>query len=59
MNALQAGDTAITATLDTITSDPANLHVVDHATLQSIWIYQEGQDSVVAKGNQQFLSRHG
>jgi len=59
MNALQAGDTAITAALDTITSDPANVHVVDHATLQSIWIYQEGQDRVVAKGDQRFFHAMG
>jgi hypothetical protein len=59
MGALQAGDTAITAALDTITSDPANVHVVDHATLQSIWIYQEGQDRVVAKGGQQFFHAIG
>jgi hypothetical protein len=60
MSALQAGDTAITATLDTVTSDPANVHVVDHATLQSIWIYQEGQPGpVVAKGDLRFFHAMG
>jgi hypothetical protein len=60
MSALQAGDTAITATLDAVTSDPANVHVVDHATLQSIWIYQEGQPGpVVAKGDQRFFHAMG
>lgn len=59
MSALQAGDTNITATLESVTSDPAAVHVVDHATLQSIWIYQEGQDRVVAKGDQRFFHAVG
>jgi len=59
MTALQAGDTAITAALATVPSDPANVQVVDHATLQSLSIYQEGQDLVVANADQLFFHAIG
>jgi len=55
MHALQAGDASIDAVLEAVASDPAGVHVVDHATLQSLSIYQEGTDRVVAKGDQRFF----
>ncbi|MFI5366803.1 MAG: Ig-like domain-containing protein [Candidatus Binatia bacterium] len=35
MTARQAGDTSITAALGSVASDPADVHVVDHATVQT------------------------
>ncbi|MGD0950014.1 MAG: Ig-like domain-containing protein [Candidatus Binatia bacterium] len=55
MTALQGGDTSITAALGSVASDPADVHVVDHATVQALSIYVEGQDLVVANGDQLFF----
>ncbi|HXQ21287.1 MAG TPA: Ig-like domain-containing protein, partial [Candidatus Acidoferrales bacterium] len=55
MTALQAGDTSITAALGSVASDPDDVHVVDHATVQALSIYGEGQDLVVATGAQLFF----
>ena len=46
------GDAVIDATLDTVTSAPLSLRVVDHATLQSLTIYMDGADRVVAADGQ-------
>lgn len=59
MTALQAGDASIDAVFAEITSDPAAIHVVNQATLQSLYIYQEGNDRVVAKGDQRFFHASG
>jgi hypothetical protein len=59
MAAVQGGDVVIAATLDGMTSNPVAVHVVNQATLQSIFIYQEGTDRVVAKGDQRFFHATG
>ena len=59
MTAVQAGDASIDAIFDAVTSDPAGVHVVNQATLQSLYIYQEGNDRVVAKGDQRFFHANG
>ena len=59
MTAVQGGDVVIDAVLDSVTSNPVNVHIVNEATLQSISIYQEGTDRVVAKGDQRFFHATG
>lgn len=59
MTAVSAGDAAITATLDDVTSNSVTAHVVNEATLQSLSIYQEGYDRVVAKGDQRYFRATG
>ncbi|MBI1817633.1 MAG: Ig-like domain-containing protein [Deltaproteobacteria bacterium] len=59
MTAVAAGNAAITATLDEVTSNPVTVHVVNEATLQSLSIYQEGTDRVVAIGDQRFFRATG
>lgn len=59
MTAVRAGDAFINAVFDGVTSDPADIRVVDQATLQSLFIYQEGADRVVAKGEQRFFHANG
>ena len=54
--AVQAGDATIDAVLGAVTSNPVGLHVVDEATLQSLYIVQQGTDRVVAKGEQVFFT---
>ncbi|HSP99647.1 MAG TPA: hypothetical protein VL049_20685, partial [Candidatus Dormibacteraeota bacterium] len=46
--AVGAGEVAIDATLDGVTSAPATLRVVDHATLQNLTIYMDGADRAIA-----------
>jgi hypothetical protein len=52
LTAAGAGDASIDATLATVTSAAAAVRVVDHATLQSLYAYQDGQDRVIAIGAQ-------
>lgn len=52
LSAAAAGEARIDATLDEVTSNPVDVRVVEQATLQSIYIYQEGQDRVVKRGGQ-------
>jgi hypothetical protein len=59
MAAVGAGDAFVDAVFENVTSDPAGIHVVNQATLQSLYIYQEGNDLVVAKGDQRFLHASG
>lgn len=59
MTAVQGGDVVIDATLDSITSNPVTVRVVNEATLQSIYIYPEGTDRVVSKGDQRFFHATG
>jgi hypothetical protein len=59
MTAAQGGDASIDAVFENVTSDPASVHVVNQATLQSLYIYQEGPDHVVAKGDQRFFHASG
>jgi hypothetical protein len=47
-----AGDTAIDATFGEVTSAVLTVRVVDQATLQSLYAYQDGQDRVIGKGEQ-------
>jgi hypothetical protein len=59
MTAVQGGDTVIDAMLGEVASNPVSVRVVNEATLQSIYIYQEGGDRVVAKGDQRFFHATG
>ena len=42
-----------------VASAPVGVRVVDEATLQSLYIYQEGNDRVVPKGGQAFFHAAG
>jgi hypothetical protein len=59
MTAVDAGDAAIDAVLGEVASNPVSVRVVNEATLQSIYVYQEGTDRVVAKGDQRFFRATG
>jgi hypothetical protein len=59
MTAVEAGDATIDAVLGDVTSNPVDTHVVNEATLQSLYIYQDGTDRVVAKGDQRFFKATG
>ena len=59
MSAVAAGDAIIDAELDDIASNTVGAHVVNEATLQSLYIYQDGTDRVVAKGDQRFFKATG
>jgi hypothetical protein len=52
LSALGGGDTEIDASLEGATSAPISLRVVNEATLLSLYIYQDGHDRVVGKGEQ-------
>jgi hypothetical protein len=52
MTASSAGDVAIDASLDDVTSAPVNVHVVNEATLLYLSIYQDGYSRVTGKGDQ-------
>lgn len=52
MTAADSGDAGIDAVLGDVTSNTITVHVVDHATIQSLSIYQQGTDRVVAKSDQ-------
>jgi hypothetical protein len=55
LTAVAAGQSTVDATLDGVDSNPVNLTVVNEATLQYIYIYQEGLDRVVSKGGQAYF----
>lgn len=59
MTAIEAGDATIDATLGTVSSNTVGAHVVNQATLQFLYIYQDGTDRVVAKGDQRFFKATG
>jgi probable HAF family extracellular repeat protein len=59
MTAVEAGDAVIDAVLDDIGSNTVGVHVVNQATLQFLYIYQDGTDRVVAKGDQRFFKATG
>jgi len=59
MTAVQAGDAGITASLGDVTSDTVGVHVVNEASLQSLYISQDGGDRVVAKGDQRYFRATG
>ena len=52
LTAESAGDTAVDATLGDVASAAVSVHVVNQAALQSLYAYQDGQDHVIAKGEQ-------
>ena len=52
LTAESAGDASIDATLGDLTSAPVGIHVVNEATLQSLYAYQDGQDRAIGKGEQ-------
>lgn len=51
MTAVEAGEANIEAQLESTTSAPVGVRVVNEATLQNLYIYQEGTDHVVGKGD--------
>jgi len=59
LTALAAGSTDVEATLGEIRSNPVTVRVVDEAVLDSISIYQEGTDRVVARADQRFFHAIG
>jgi hypothetical protein len=59
VTALQAGGATIDATLGPVASNPVGVRVVNEATLQYLFISQEGGDRVVAKGDQRFFKAIG
>lgn len=59
LTAVEAGDSAVDAVLDDVSSNPVNVTVVNEATLQSLYIYQDGLDRVVGKGGQAFFRAAG
>lgn len=59
MTAIEAGDATIDAALGDVSSNTVGVHVVSQATLQSLYIYQDGTDRVVAKGDQRFFKATG
>ncbi len=59
MTAASAGAATIDAYVGSITSNPVAVQVVDHATLQSLSIYQDGGDRVVAKADQRYFHASG
>jgi Bacterial Ig-like domain (group 2) len=59
MTAVQGGDASIDAVFENVTSDPVSVRVVNEATLLSLYIYQEGNERVVAKGAQLFFHATG
>ena len=54
-----AGDAAIDATLNEITSGAVSVHVVNEATLQSLYIYQDGQSLAIGKGEEAVFHASG
>jgi hypothetical protein len=59
VTAVGAGSANIDAQLGEVTSAPVGIRVVDEATLQSLYVYQEGTERVVAKGAQLLLHASG
>jgi hypothetical protein len=59
MTAVEAGDATIDAMLGDVSSNTVGVHVVNQATLQFLYIYQDGTDRVVAKGDQRFFKATG
>ena len=59
MTAVDAGDATIDAQLGDVSSNTVGAHVVNAATLQSLYIYQDGTDHVVATGDQRFFKATG
>jgi hypothetical protein len=59
MTAVEGGDATIDAVLGEVTSNDVGVHVVNEATLQSLYIYQDGADRVVAKGDQRIFTATG
>jgi len=59
MTAITSGEASIDAMFEGVVSDPAGIHVVDQATLQSLFIYQEGGGRILAKGEQRFFHAYG
>ncbi len=59
MTAIEAGDATIDATLGSAVSNTVGAHVVNQAALQFLYIYQDGTDRVVAKGDQRFFKATG
>jgi hypothetical protein len=61
MTAQTAGQAVIDATFTAtaLTSNPVTVEVVNEAALESLWIYQEGDERVLGKGGQAFFRAHG
>jgi hypothetical protein len=59
LTAQTAGRAVIDATFAAVTSNQVTVEVVNEATLESLWIYQEGDERVLGKGGQAFFRAHG
>ncbi len=57
--AAAAGDSTIDAVLGEVQSNAVALHVVSEATLLNLYIYQDGQDRAIAKGEQAYFQAYG
>lgn len=55
LTALDAGSAGVDAALGDVTSAPVSVRVVNEATVVSLYAYQDGQDRVVARGEQAFF----
>jgi hypothetical protein len=52
LTAENAGEVSVDASLAAVTSTPLTLRVVNEATLQSLYAYQDGQTRAIGKGDQ-------
>jgi hypothetical protein len=52
LTAAGAGETSVDASLGDVASASATVRVVNEATLQSLYVYQDGPERVIAKGEQ-------
>jgi hypothetical protein len=59
MAAQAAGTATITASLPDLTSRPAEVRVVNEATLQSLWIIPEGHSRVIERNEHAFFRASG
>lgn len=59
LSAIEGGETTVDAELDGLASNPVDVTVVNEASLQHLWIHQEGLDRVVEKGGQAFFRATG
>jgi len=59
LTAVAAGDAAVQATLDGVTSPTADVRIVATAGLEVLTIFQEGTERVVAKGDRRYFRATG
>lgn len=59
LTAVAAGDAEIKATLGDVSSEAAEVRVVDTATLELLTIFQEGSQRVVVRGDRRYFRANG